>query len=190
MIRMSILKKDSVDREGQDCSILGEFWLPFFFQGMVERFQNLLRENLPFQFMLQGCCLISLLLQADPCAWIFWAGCWCCDCQHQCCVLPQPICLVGTVRYGGFHKPVVMEKPLWVLHTVQHLQGMLCILDDIRSGLSLLEQRKPEIFLDGMQTWIVPWSCVLESCCHVVISWWSNVWLRWVKSILLLFGVV
>ena len=53
-----------------------------------------------------------------------------------------------------------------------------------------LEQRKLEIFLDGMQTWIVPWSGLLEGCCHIVVLWWSDVRLRWVKSILLLFGVV
>lgn len=91
---------------------------------------------------------LSLLLQADPCAWIFWAGCRCCFyCLLQCCVLPQPICLVGTVIYGMFRKPVVMERPLWVFYTVLHLQGMLCIPGYIRPRSSLLEQRKLEIFL-------------------------------------------
>jgi hypothetical protein len=98
--------------------------------------------------------------------------------------------LAGTVRYGMFCKPVVLEKPLWVFYTVLCFQGMLCIPCDIRPGSSLLEQRKLEIFLHGMQTWIVPWSGLLEGCCHVVVSWWSDVWLRWVKSKLLLLGVV
>jgi hypothetical protein len=75
----------------------------------------------------------------------------------------------GTVRYSMFHKPVVMEKSLWVFYTLLHLQGMLCIPGDIRPRSSLLEQRKLEIFLNGMWTWIVPWSGVLEGCCHVVV---------------------
>jgi len=53
-----------------------------------------------------------------------------------------------------------------------------------------LEQRKLEIFLDVMRTWIVPWSGLLERCCRVLVLWWSDVRLRWVKSILFVFGVV
>jgi hypothetical protein len=49
-----------------------------------------------------------------------------------------------------FCKPEVMENPLWVFDTVLHLQGMLCIPDNIRPRSSLLEQKKLEIFLDVM----------------------------------------
>jgi len=137
---------------GQDSYILGEFWLPFFFQGMVERFPISVEGKFSLPVYVAGVLFdLSLLLQADPCAWIFWAGCWCClYCQLQCCVLPQPVCVVGTVRHGMFRKHVVMEKPLWVFYTVLHLQGMLCIPGDIRSGSSVLEQRNLEIFVDGM----------------------------------------
>ena len=119
---------------------------------MVERFPKSVEGESTLPVYVAGVLLdLSLLLQADPCAWIFWAGCWCCFyCQLQCCVLPQQICLVGTVRYGMFRKPVIMEKPLWIFDTVLHLQGMLCVPCDIRPGSSLLEQRKLVIFLDGM----------------------------------------
>jgi len=107
---------------GGDSSILGEFWLPCFIQGMVERFPIFVEGESALPVYVAGVLLdLSLLLQADQCAWIFWAGCWCMYCQFQCCVLAQPVCLVGTVRYGTFRKPVIMEKQLWVFFTVLHL---------------------------------------------------------------------
>ena len=44
---------------GQDCSILGEFWLPFFFQGMVDRFPISVEGESALPVYVAGCCLIS-----------------------------------------------------------------------------------------------------------------------------------
>ena len=127
MIWVSVLKKGSVGWGGQDSSILGEFRLPFFFQEMVERFPISVEGESALPVYVAGVLLdLLLLLEADPCDWIFWAGCWCClYCQLQCCVLPQPFRYLSLSFLHAFHRSHLISTPtdeLMHIHNISYVK--------------------------------------------------------------------